>query len=105
MLGCSICQITSFALTAKPRCPEWEGWGILLNCIEFVQASVITLEEAMGTGSISPPTPSHKVDNQPPQSRGKMNSIVETFNKSAISRESAYMHLKEKLNNEISAVD
>lgn len=108
-LRCSICQMTSFALTAKlrpcVRCPEWEGWDILLDSIEFVQTPVIPLEGVMGTGSIYPPTPSHKVDNQLPQSMVEMNSIVGTFNNSAISRESAYMHLKEKLNNEIRAVD
>lgn len=50
------------------RCPEWEGGDVLLDSIEFVQTPVIPLEGATGTGSIYPPTPSHKVDNQPPQS-------------------------------------
>lgn len=48
----------------------------------------------MDTGLIYPLTRSHKVDNQLPQSTGEMNFIAELFNKSAISRESAYMHLK-----------
>lgn len=87
------------------RCPEWDGRDILLDCIEFVRTPVSPLEGAVGTGSIYPPTPSHRVDNQPPQSVGEKNPIVEMFNKSAISRESAYMHLKEKLNNPIRAVD
>lgn len=87
------------------RCPEWDGRDILLDCIEFVQTPVTPLEGAMGPGSIYPPTPSHTVDNQPPQSGGEKNSIAETFNKSAISRESAYMHLKGKPNNQIRAVD
>lgn len=87
------------------RRPEWAGWDVLLDSIEFVQAPVIPLEGVMGTGSIYPPTPNHKVDNQLPPSVAEMNSIVGTFDIPAISRESAYTHLKEKLNDEIGAVD
>lgn len=76
------------------RCPEWERGDILLDSIEFVQTPAIPLEGAMDTGSIYPPTQSHRVDKQLPQCTGEMNSIVELFNKSAVSRESAYMHLK-----------
>lgn len=78
--------------------PMWYArvgrWDILLDSIEFVQTSAIPLEGALVTGSIYPPTWSHKVDNQLPLSMGEMNSNAELFNKSAISRESAYMHLK-----------
>lgn len=75
-------------------CAGVGGWDILLDSIEFVQTPAIPLEGAVDTGSICPPTWSHKVDNQLPLSMGEMNSIAELFNKSAISRESAYMHLK-----------
>lgn len=101
-----MCQIISFASTAKLRSlPRVGGWDISLDSIEFVQTPETPLEEAMGMGSIHPPTPSHEVDNQPPQSMGEMNCMVETFNKSAISRESAYVHFGKKRNNKIRAVD
>lgn len=64
--------------------------GHFIGQIEFVQTPAIPMD----TGSIYPPTRSHKVDNQLPPSMGEMNSFAELFNKSAISRESAYMHLK-----------
>lgn len=51
-----------------------------------------------------PSTQRHKVDNQLPRSMGEMNSTVDLFNKSAISRESAYMHLK-KIKQQNKSVD
>lgn len=89
-------DILCFDSKAEALCdvPGVGGSDILLESIEFVQTPAIPLERAMDTGSIYPPTRSHKVDNQPPPSMGEMNSVVELFNKSAISRESAYMHLK-----------
>lgn len=84
-------------LDSKAEVPAWSGgWDVSLDSIEFVQTPETPLEEAMGMGSIYPPTPSHAVDNQPPQSAGEMNCIAETFNKSAISRESAYMRFGKK---------
>lgn len=79
---------------AVPGAPRVGEWDILLDSIEFVQTRAIPLEGAVATGSIYPPTQSHKVDNQPPSSVGEMSSVAELFNKSAVSRESAYMHLK-----------
>lgn len=92
-----MCQIPSFASTAKLRSlPSVGGWDLSLDSIGFVQTPESPLEEAMAMGSIYPPTPSHEVDNRPPQSVGEMSCIAETVNKSAISRESAYMHFGKK---------
>lgn len=98
MLGCSICQMISFASIAKLRpClahPGWESGTFYWTVLNLFRPLAIPLEGAVATGSIYPPTQSHKVDNQPPSSVGEMSSVAELFNKSAVSRESAYMHLK-----------